>query len=218
MLRQIDEVHQLSQSALITAGKSEAQACQVPKIPGLVFDIAVRRLLEAAAQAEITKPLANCVQRFGREWPVHAQDELAFQPAAGVVVSVKLIDFLDSFVSTVHQAQQLEVAWEDVAVVLQLMANERQAVLPESTLRRVQQHHRYQRALACLDKRQHFQCLIERTEPSGAQHQRVCFLDEKQLANEKEVKRQQLVGAVYRWVGMLLEGQGDVEAKAVVGA
>lgn len=53
-------------------------------------------------------------------------------------------------------------------------------------------------------------------EAAGAEHQGVGFLDEEQLAQEEEVERQQVAAAVHRMVGVLLEGQGDVEAQAVL--
>ncbi|MNH02892.1 hypothetical protein D3C79_621400 [compost metagenome] len=114
-----------------------------------------------------------------------------------------------------YQSQQLQVAGQDVAVFFQLAGNEVQCVLPEITPRGVQQHHRYQWALARLDKGEDFQGFVQCAEAAWAQHQGIRFLDEEQLANKEKVKRQQLVGAVHGGVGMLLEGQGNVETQAV---
>ncbi len=52
--------------------------------------------------------------------------------------------------------------------------------------------------------------------PNGAEHQGVGFLYEEQLAQEEEVKRQQMLAALHGGVGVLLERQGDVEAQAVL--
>ncbi|MCY1186960.1 hypothetical protein D9M73_278820 [compost metagenome] len=88
-----------------------------------------------ATQAQIGKPFLNVIQRRFAERMVHADHELALQPAAGVVVAVELVDFLNRLVSAVHQAHQLQVAGQDVAVFFQLAADEVQAVTPEAAAR-----------------------------------------------------------------------------------
>ncbi|MNH30984.1 hypothetical protein D3C76_1766990 [compost metagenome] len=87
-----------------------------------------------------------------------------------------------------------------------MAGDEIQGFLPEGAAWRIQQYYRHQRTFAGLDQGQYFQGFIQGTEPAWAQDQGVGLLDEEQLANEEEMKRQQLVGAVHRGVGMLLEG------------
>ncbi len=106
-----------------------------------------------------------------------------------MVVAVELVDFLNRLVSAVYQAHQLQVAGQDVAVFFQLAADEVQAVVPEAAARRIQQHHRYQWALAGLDQGQYLQRFIQGAEAARAQHQAVGLLDEEQLANEEKVER-----------------------------
>ncbi|MND97786.1 hypothetical protein D3C80_901160 [compost metagenome] len=79
----------------------------------------------------------------------------------------------------------------------------------------VEQHYRHQRALAGLDQRQHLKCFVQRAEAAGAEHQAIGLLDEEQLAQEEEVERQQVARAFHGVVGLLFEGQGDIEAQAV---
>ncbi|MNS28081.1 hypothetical protein D3C72_600470 [compost metagenome] len=188
------------------------------EVAHFVLGTAVRLLVILATQAQVGKAFLDVIQRRLAERVMHAYHELALQPAAGVVVAVELVDFFHCLVSAVHQAQQFQVAGQDVAVFLQLAADEVQAVAPEAATWRIQQHHRYQRALAGLDQGQHLQRFIQSAETTRAQHQGIGLLDEEQLADEEEMERQQLVGAVHRGVGVLFEGQGDVEPQAVVAA
>ncbi|MNN02517.1 hypothetical protein D3C81_1151790 [compost metagenome] len=101
-------------------------------------------------------------------------------------------------------------------VFLQLLVNEVQCALPEFAVRRVEQHHWYQWAFAGLDQCQYFQRFIQGTEATRAQHEGIGFLDEEQLAGEEEVEGQQVARSVDGRIGMLLEGQGDVETEAVI--
>ena len=140
-----------------------------------------------------------CAKRLIAELVIHADHELTLEPAAGVEVAVELIDLFHRLFDAVDQTHQLHVGGQDVAVVLQLLANEVHRALPERAARCIQQYHRHQWAFAGLDQCQYFQCFIQRAEAARAQHQRVGFLDEEQLAGEEEVERQQIGGAVRRW-------------------
>ncbi|MCY1180155.1 hypothetical protein D9M73_205850 [compost metagenome] len=91
-------------------------------------------------------------------------------------------------------------------VTLQLFANEVQGVLPETATRNIEQYHRYQRAFAGLNQRQHFQAFVQRAEAARTEDEGVRFFDEEQLAGEEKVEGQQFVGAIDSGIGMLLEG------------
>src|SRR5690606_20970120 len=117
------------------------------------------------------------------------------------------VDLLGGILGIVDQAYQVQVAGQDVAVVLQLMAHEAQRVLPECTAGFVQQHDRYQRALASLDQSQHFERFIQRAEAARAENQGIGLLDEEELANEEEVKGQQALGSADDGVGVLLRSE-----------
>ena len=147
---------------------------------------------------------------------VEAQNETILQPAARVEVAIEVGDFPGCFLGIVHQAHQSHVAGQDVAILLQLTAHELQCILPVGAAGFVEQHDRDQRTLASLDQRQHFQRFVQRAEPTGAEHQRIGFLDEEQFAHEEEMERQQILGATYRRVGMLFERQRDVQPEAAV--
>ncbi|MNL47602.1 hypothetical protein D3C87_1703980 [compost metagenome] len=121
-------------------------------------------------------------------------------------VAVELIDVINGFFRAVDQSDQLHVGRQDVTVFLQLLVNEVQRPLPEFAAGCVQQDHRHQRALAGLDQCQHFQCFIQCAETTRAQHQRIGFLDEEQLAGKEEVEGQQVGRAVDGRVGVLFEG------------
>ncbi|CAH0319935.1 hypothetical protein SRABI06_05382 [Pseudomonas brassicacearum] len=137
------------------------------------------------------------------------------EPATGVEVAVELVDLFHGLVGVVHQAHQFHVGGQDVAVFLQLLADEVQGALPELASRDIQQNHRHQRALACLHQRQDFQCFIKRAETARAEHQGIGLLDEEQFAGEEEVERQQVRRAFNGRICMLLERQGDIESQAV---
>ncbi|MND82835.1 hypothetical protein D3C80_746790 [compost metagenome] len=147
---------------------------------------------------------------------VHADHEQFLQPAARVVIAVELVDLRNRLVGTVHQCQQLHVAGQYVVIALQLLANEVQGVLPETSTRSVEQYYRDQWAFAGLDQCEHFQAFVQRSEAAGAEDQGIGLLDEEQLAGEEKMEGQQLVGPVDSGVGMLFEWQGDIEAQAVI--
>jgi len=133
-----------------------------------------------------------------------------------VEVAIELIDLVHRFFNAVNQAHQLHIGRQDIAVFFKLIADEVQRTLPEGTARNIQQHHRHQWAFAGLNQCQHFQRFIKGAKPARAQYQRVCLFDEEQFAGEEKVEWQQIIGAVDGGVGMLFEGQGDVETQTVV--
>ena len=137
---------------------------------------------------------------------VHAHDEAVLQPSARVEVAVEVIDLNSSVFGIVYQAHQSHISWKDVTVADKLTAHEIQRVFPECAAGLIQQHNRHQWAFARLDQREYFQGFVQRAETTGTEHQRIGLFDKDQLAHEEEVKRQQVDGAIYRRIGMLLEG------------
>src|SRR5690606_10328896 len=120
------------------------------------------------------------------------------------------------FLGTVRQAYQLQVAGQYVVTCFQLLTQELLEVFPIVAARVVQQDYGHQRTLAGLHQGHHLQRFVEGAEAARAEHQRIGLLDEEKLAQEEEVERQQVRAAVDYVVGALLEGQGDVEAQAVL--
>ena len=73
-------------------------------------------------------------------------------------------------------------------------------------------------ALAGLHQGQDLEAFVERAEPAGEQGDGVAFLDEEELAREEVFEVHQLRVVQDDGVGMLLEGEQDVEADAVFAA
>ncbi len=201
---------------MVAPVEGEAQTRQALQFRFVQFQLAAVLLFEASIHAQVGELLVQVVHRLLIERMVHSQHEVLFQPATGVEVAVEIGDLLRRLVGVFHQPHQPHVAGKDVAILLQLAAHEPQRILPVSAARFVEQHDRHQWALASLNQREHFQCLIQRAEPPGAEHQGIGLLDEEQLADEEEMERQQILGAANHCVRMLFEGQRDVQAQTVV--
>ena len=201
---------------MVAGVEDEGQADQVAELRFVTFRGAHRLLLEAAADAQVAELLVQGLQGGLVERVVHADHVLVLQPAAGVVVAVEAGNLLHGFLGTVYQAHQVQVAGHDVAMFLELLAHELQGAFPVAAAGLVEQDDGHQRALAGLDQGQHLQRFIQGAEAARAEHQGIGLLDEEQLAQEEEVEGQQVVAALDRGIGALLEGQGDVEAQAVV--
>ena len=90
--------------------------------------------------------------------------------------------------------------------------------LPVAAARGVEQHDRHHVALAGLQQRQHFQRFVQRAESAGQTDDGVAFLDEHQLAREEVLHVDQLVVAGNDRVGLLLEGEHDVQPHRVLAA
>ncbi|MNI33576.1 hypothetical protein D3C73_875340 [compost metagenome] len=203
---------------MIARVEGERQTRQVAELRVVLFLTAVGVLMEVIAQAQVGEGVLHVLHRFVAECMVHADHELMLEPAGGVEVAVELVDMLHRLFDGVDQAHQLQVCGQDVAIFLQLITDKVQGTVPELAAWRIQQNHRNQRAFTGLDQRQHFQRFIQRTETAWAQDQGIGFLDEEQLAGEEKMEGQQVGRALDGGVGMLLEGQGDVESQAVIQA
>ncbi|MNZ91513.1 hypothetical protein D3C78_1105010 [compost metagenome] len=154
---------------MIATVEVEGQADQVAELRFVLLQLAVRLLGKAALQAQVGELLVQVGEGMGVERPVHADGEQPLEPAAGVVVAVEVGDFHHRLFGRGDQLQQVHVAGQDVAVFLQLLADEVQRILPVAAFRRVEQHHRHDRTLAGLDQGQHFQRLVQGAEAARAE-------------------------------------------------
>lgn len=69
VLRQVDEVHQFAQTALVTAIEGKGQACQVAEVTFFMFRATVGLLVVPTAEAKICKAFFNVMQgRLAQGW------------------------------------------------------------------------------------------------------------------------------------------------------
>src|SRR3546814_9761039 len=120
---------------------------------GLVVLFAgVGMLMKTIVEAQVGKLRLQMPKGLLVQFVIHTDHELMFEPAAGVEVAVELIDLLHCLLSAVDQAHQLHIGGEDVAVFLQLLADEVQGRSEEHTSE-LQSLMRISYAVFCLKKK-----------------------------------------------------------------
>ena len=171
---------------------------------------------ELALDEDVRETGVDLVEQCVVERPLQAEHEVCADVAHAVIHAVEPHNFLDGVLDPIGQTIERHVFFADHAVVEQPAADELVERRPVVAARLVQQDHRHHVVLAGLQQREHFEALVECTEPAGHQTESVALLDEHQLAGEEVLHVDQLAVAGDDRVCVLLEGEEDVQPHRVV--
>lgn|GEM_PF-4137428 len=207
-VEQIDHLAESSDGATIGVECESRQLCEVFIIG---FDFVGFRAFDASFGADIGELVIESLKHLIVGCDVQSQDQSFADESHAVVDAVEPQYFFDSLFDAVCDCKERHIGWGDEAGGEQVVLNVSGEILPEGASGLIEHDEWHEVAFAGLNECESFEGFIECAETPGAGHDGVHFLDEHQFAGEEVFEADKFGVAGDDGVGLLLEGQEDIE-------
>src|SRR6266705_4246551 len=145
-----------------------------------------------------------------------AEDKLIANPSSGMVNPVELNDFLNRLADIVHDLEKVEIFRRDEPELEETLGQKFHPRFPVSALGPIEQHDRNDPRFPGLHEREHLKGFVHRAETAWEKPKSMRLFHEVEFAGEEVIEVDQLSVAFDDLIGVLLEGEPDVEAETAL--